>query len=250
MFNPTRQSQANLGNSIVLSLASYVEDQYNQPTAKGKFASVFDSPEDPNDTQLRIYNLVTTIEKYSLPVTSGSRLAILGKLSFGIGGVTVEADFDWKVGTQLSLAASFLRVSAAYSEVGSTISPPEVRIGAMISSGSRAARSQVTRTYPQLLVDTDHTVLFPIPAYAHALNLFADDQDFYDPDEVTVRYVGGANLGISAASTCLQSFKSDAVPFLNGLASEDGVRFPEAAKWVELSSTNAYNVTPCFTLSF
>lgn len=245
------QFQANLGNSVILGRSTHVEDQYAQPSAKGNFQGVFDSPRDPNDSQLRIYNLVTWLGTYKMPNVIDERLAILGKLVFGIGGATMEVDFDWKVGTQLSLAASYLRVEAAYSEIGSG-SPNEVRIAAMIASGSRAARSQVTRTYPRLLVDSDHTVLFPIPAYAHALNLFADDTDFYGADAVRIRYVGGANNGISTASTSLEVFNIDGVPFLNGLSTEDGVRFPEAAKWVEISTEGEgqFQVTPCFTLSF
>lgn len=250
------QYQANLGNTALLNQSTRVVAQYSSSgaqsnLARGNFAPVFDTPIDENDTRLQIYNLVTWLGPYEQPGETDGRLAILGKITFGIGGVTVEADFDWKAGTQLSMAASFVRVAAAFSEVGPE-SPDTVRIGAMISSGSRAARSQVTRTFPRLLVDADHTVLFPVPPYAHALNLFSDNPDFYTADEFLIRYLGAANNGLSTTSTSLLSFQTDGLPFLAGLSSDDGVRFPEAARWVEISTAGAElaNVTPCFTLSF
>lgn len=250
------QYQNNLGKPIVLNKANLVTNQYgsNGLGAIGRFASVFDSsvgPDaDPDDSQLRIYNLMTWIGGYTMPAGDSTRLAILGKLEYGIGGASFEVDFDWKLGTQISIAASFVRVMAAYSEVAA--SPESVSIAAMMSSGSRAARSQVTRSYPRLIMNDSSPVIFPIPPMAHALNLFSTDREFYEPDGVQVRFIGAANNGFSALATSLESFNYDGSIFLNALANEDGVRFPEAAKFVELSTATVaqdYHVTPCFTLS-
>lgn len=251
------QYQNNLGNTARLSRSSsFVSNQYGKLGAEGNFAEVFDSAKgedaDPDDSQLRIYNICTWLGGYNLPaVVTGRALTILGKLEYGIGNASMVVDFDWKVGTQISVAASFIRVKAAYSENGPN-TPAEVVVGASVSSGSRAARAQVTRTYPQLIVNDDNAVLFPIPPMAHALNLFSSDPAFYTAGKVVVRFVGGASGGFSAASTDLVSYVGDGVPFSLALGNEDGVRFPESAKFVELSTAVAatdYHITPCFTLS-
>src|SRR6478752_3315617 len=161
------QFKNNLGQTTVLTAASFVQNQYGPTGAVGSFASEFDSQEEPSDPQLRIYNLVTYLGDYRLPLpgeATGGHVAILGKLIFGIGGASCEVDFDWKTGAQISVAASFIRVLAAYSEVGPA-TPPAVKIAAMYSSGSRAARSQVTRSYPQILVNDENPILFPVPPY-------------------------------------------------------------------------------------
>lgn len=253
-----QQYANNLGKKTLVTQATFVEDHYQPLGAKGNFAQVFDSPTDPNDSQLRIYNIMTWLGGYTLPdaETPDRMLALLGKLNYGIGNASFEVDFDWKLGTQLSVAASFVRVSVAFAEVNAG-SPDQVSVAAMLSSGSRASRSQVTRTYPQLTLassggEAGNVVLFPIPPLAHALNLFAVQPEFYDDGAVTIRYVGGASAGFSAASTDLCSWSSDGAPFLQALATEDGVRFPEAAKFVEItnnSETDIVQVTPCFTLS-
>lgn len=198
---------------------------------------------------------MTSIGRYN---TDGeapdSHLAILGLIEYGIGGVQFKANFDWKVGTQFSIAASFVRLSAAFSEVGET-APSEILVAAMMASGSRAARSQVTRSYPQLTVvdGGNSTVLFPVPPLAHALNLFSPQPKFYEAGSVVIRYVGGANQGISTASTSLAVFETDGVPFLSAMSNEDGMRFPETARWVEVSYGTSevveFEFTPCFTLS-
>jgi hypothetical protein len=126
----------------------------------------------------------------------------------------------------------------------------------MLSSGSRAARSQVTRSYPQIIgtsgaVDTV-TRSFPVPPFAHALYLFANEQDFYGAGNVSVKFLGGASAGFSAPSTDLVSFNSDGQPYFNALGNEDGVRFPECTRVVEvtvLKAATTYHFTPCFTLS-
>jgi hypothetical protein len=166
----------------------------------------------------------------------------------------MEADFDWKIGNQISIAASFVRIVAAYSEIDSVNeeSPPLVSVGAMLSTGGRAARSQVTRTFPRLAIDVNNPVVFPVPPFAHALNLFSAQPAFYTAANSTITYLGGASAGFSAVSTDLVNFVSDGVPFLQALASEDGVRFPEATKFVQLTTTSESSlfVTPCFTLNF
>ncbi len=251
------QNQANLGNSVVLTPNTFVENQYEPLGARGNFQEVFDSPIDPNNSQLRIYNLMTWIGNYTLPDGEDDRhLAILGRLEWGIGATTFQADFDWKMGTQLSLAASFLRVAAAYSEIGDNVPQAGVRIGAMIASGSRASRSQVTRSYPRLDIATsaeaDSIVVFPVPPFAHALNLFATDQTFYGANKAIITFLGGASNGFSSSSSDLVTFKSDGQPFFTALATEDGVRFPECTRFVQVEAADGeeFSFTPCFTLSF
>lgn len=249
------QFKANLGNRVVLSRASSVTNHYQNGGAQGHFTEVFDSPEDPSDTQLRIYNIMTQLGNYTLPVSEATdrKLAVLGKLNYGIGGAGFEVDFDWKVGTQISVCASFVRVSAAYAEAETATTPPEVSVTAMMSSGSRAARSQVTRSYPKIVVVAEGGVaLFPMPPLAHALYLFSEDPAFYEAGNVSVRFVAGASAGTTTATTDLVSFVTDGAIFLQALANEDGVRFPETARWVEVtnnSDEDDYSFTPCFTLS-
>lgn len=244
--------KANLGNNVEIGQSSYVKKQYGQAGAEGDFAQVFDTRDACEDGQLRIFNVVTYIKGYTMPTAAGSRLALLGKLTFGIGGGLIDVDFDWKEGNQLSVAASFVRLSVAFSEVGPTTAPASVSVGAMTSSGSRAARAQNTRTFPQLIFNSTEVRIFPVPAFAHALNLFAAEPAFYNAGQAQIRFLGAATAGFSAVSTGLQSWVSDAVPFRNALANEDGVRIPESARFVELTTAILaidYHVTPVFTLN-
>jgi hypothetical protein len=222
--------------------------------ARGDFAEIFDSGRDADNTDLRQYCIQTMIEGYNLPPGSppsaDRKLAILGRLEWGIGGVGMACDFDWKMGNQLSVAASFIRLSAAYSET--VLGPPNVKLTAMFSSGGRAARSQVTRSYPLLTFSDTQPVLFPVPPMAHALNLFSPSASFYTAAAVSVRFVGGASAGLSAVSTDLCALATDGVPFKQALATEDGVRFPETTRFVEIIKLGAAGtlfVVPSFTLN-
>lgn len=245
--------KANLGNNVDISQISRVTDQYGSKGsgAVGNFAEVFDTQGVCEDGQLRIFNIVTYIKSYNMPSNADTRLALLGKLQFGIGGGLAEVDFDWKEGNQISVAASFVRLMCAFSEVGVADAPSLVSVGAMLSSGSRAARAQNTRTYPRLSFTNLTTVLFPVPPFAHALNLFANESAFYTAAGVQIRYVGAVTSGFSSASAGLASWTTDGVPFRNALANEDGVRIPESARFVELSTATVgtFTVTPVFTLS-
>lgn len=251
----------NFGQSLRLNRQSRIRNQYGQSDvngvalADGDFAEVFDSRRDGDSSELRQYCIQTMIGGYQLPSgeVDNRKVAILGRIEWGIGGVSMMADFDWKMGNQLSVAASFIRLSAAYSETEDT--PQEVGVMAMFSSGGRAARSQVTRSYPQLTMTGGDVAIIPIPPMAHALNLFdASGEDFYDDGIASIRYVGGVSNGFSSGSSDLCSWVSDGAPFLQALATEDGVRFPEAARFVEISfeaeNQNIYLITPCFTLNF
>ncbi len=247
--------KANLGNNAEISQVFKVADQYGikgtTGLATGNFAEIFDTRDACEDGQLRIFNIVTYLKSYAMPIAIDTRLALLGKLTFGIGGGLSEVDFDWKEGNQISVAASFVRLTCAFSEVGEATAPSVVNVGAMLSSGSRAARAQNTRTFPQLTFTNASTVIFPVPPFAHALNLFAVEPAFYNAGVAQVRYVGAANNGFSSTATSLASWVSDGVPFRNALANEDGVRLPESARFVELTGITAgtYHVTPVFTLS-
>jgi hypothetical protein len=248
------QYQNKLGQSRTLNQANAVTNQYGLNGAEANWVTVFESPRGANEATLEQYNVQTFLGSYALPAgeLTQRKLAILGRIQWGVGGVMFQADFDWKLGNQLSVLASFVSIMAAFSET--TVSPAEVVLSAGFGSGGRASRAQVTRTFPQLHIaggDPALVVIFPIPPFAHALNLFATDQDFYDTDEVTVRFVGGVSSDFSSVTTDLASFISDAAPFRQALATEDGVRFPESAKFVEVSTSDeaGYNFTPTFTLN-
>jgi len=247
------QQIVNLGNKIELNQGSFVTNQYGPHGAIGEFVTVLESPRYEQNSEVFQFSVSTWIGPTNLPPDITARkLAILGKVTYGIGGASFSADFDWKIGNQLSFAASWFRIDAAFSEIGDTC-PDKVSIGAMHSSGGRAARSQVTRSYPFLTTSPDEPRLFPIPPMAHALYLFSSDQEFYDEGNVLIRYVGGASDGYSTASTDLESFETDGVLFKQALANEDGVRFPETARVVEVSTNvedTAYDFTPVFTLNF
>lgn len=252
------QYQNNLGKIVTLNRASMVTNQYGLLGAEGRFQTVFDSSRGPSadedDSQLRIYNIATWLGGYTMPAVvedEPRKLCILGKLQYGIGGATFEVDFDWKLGTQMSVCASYVRIMAAFSETDRA--PDSVSIGAMMSSGGRASRAQTTRTYPQLNVTNEEgsATTFPIPPMAFALNLFSPDAAFYATSGVQIRYLSGLDNGFSATSQDVVSFESDAAPFLAAL-SGDGIRFPESAKFVEITTSEAdpgLLFTPSFTLS-
>lgn len=247
------QHITNLGNRIELNQASKVTDQYGPQGALGDFVTVLESPRYDQDGLMQQFCVQTWIGPSNLPVGQMVRkLAILGKLSWGIGGANFTADFDWKVGNQLSFAASWFRIDAAFSEIG-TNCPDKVSIGAMQSSGGRASRCQVTRSYPFVTVADGEPRLFPIPPFAHALYLFSSDVGFYDEGAAQIRYVGGASADYSTVSTDLVSFVADGAFFKDALVNEDGVRFPETARVVEVTvpedSEDVFDFTPVFTLN-
>lgn len=260
---PNLPYENNMGASALLNKRSdFVLNQYGEAShgyigAEGNFRGVFDTRSGMKiDEQFRIFNIQTLLGNYTLPGEGAEsrKLAILGRLIWGVGGAIMQADFDWKVGGQLSVAASFVRVEACFSETDNA--PEEVRVAANLASGSRAARSQVTRSFPQVRISGDgegasEVVMFPIPPFAHALYLFSDDQDFYTADVARIRFVGGVSSNYSSVTTDLASAVMDGQPFYTAMGNEDGVRFPETAKFVEVSTTEnaAYLITPCFTLN-
>ncbi len=262
--------QNNLGKTQRLSQAFRVTSQYGPSLGNGNDGNgaylgvladwqlILETPRQDDDPQLRIYNIVTHLGNWIHPAATESpsrNLSVVGRLEYGIGGTQFSVDFDWRTGNQLSVAASFVRVLAAYSTSGALLAPNEVTVGASLASGSRAGRSQATRTFPRVIVSNaeEGTVVFPVPPQAHALNIFSEDPEFYEVGDVQIRFLGGANNGFSAASTAdLVSFVSDGVPFLHALSTEDGVRFPESVKFIEISTSTEdqdYHITPCFTLN-
>lgn len=266
------QFQNNLGNNVKLSQAHRVTSQYGDGPGNGgggnggylgaeaDWQGILDSPRQDDCADLQVFTISTWLGNYELPEEGESpsrNLSVLGRLEYGMGGVQFNVDFDWKNGSQLTVVASFVRVKAAYSTLGALLAPSEVTVGAMFASGARPARAQATRTYPQVILTAGEedpgAVLFPVPPQAHAVNLFSSDPEFYEADQVQVRFLGGANNGFSAVSTAdLVSFVTDGAIFLDALANEDGVRFPEAVKYIEVSTTTEgqdFHITPCFTLN-
>lgn len=268
-----QQFQNNLGNNVKLSQANRVTSQYGDSPGNGaggnggyqgvqaEWQGILDSPKQDDCADLQVFTINTWLGNYELPDTGESptavrNLSVLGRLQYGIGGAEFSVDFDWRNGNQLTVVAAFVRVMAAYSTLGTAIAPAEVTVGAMFASGGRPARAQSTRTYPQLIAsDSEESgvVVFPVPPQAHALNIFALEPEFYEAGNAQIRFLGGANNGFSAASSGdLVSFVTDGAVFLAALASEDGVRFPESVKYIEVSGLAAdqdFHITPCFTLN-
>lgn len=257
----------NLGNSTILTQASHVTDQYGNAIGRGytgcqaDWAEVFDTRNADDGEALKIFNIQTLLGNYFLPAEgTGRKVAILGNLTWGVGASSFSVDFDWKTGNQITLAAKFVRLQAAFSEI--VQAPDKIRIAGLCTPGNSGARSQVTRTFPQLTIsggnvdpDDNQIVIFPIPPMAHALNLFATDSSFYGTDVIQVRFVGGVSSDFSTTTTDLASFVTDGVPFAQALTQEDGVRYPEAAKFVEVSvagspeDVTVFHFTPTFTLN-
>lgn len=267
------QFQANLGQTIVLNQAMAVTSQYGESPGNGgsgnggyqgaqaRWQGVLDSPKQEDCASLQVFTINTWLGNYELPDTGESptavrNLSVLGRLEYGIGGADFSVDFDWKNGNQLTVVASFVRVKAAFSTTGTLIAPSKVTIGAMFASGGRPARAQATRTYPQVIASDSEetgTVIFPVPPMAHGLYLFSEEPEFYEVGNAQIRFLGGANNGFSAPSTGdLVSFVTDGVPFLQALGNEDGVRFPESVKYIEVTGADEaqdFHITPCFTLN-
>jgi len=246
------------GGGITLDPQNYINDQNgsdNTPYALGSYKTVIQTSR-PFD-YASIITICTGISQYILPAEiDGRNIQILGRLRFGVGGGLFEVNFDWKNGTQFTVATDTVTLDAAFLTIPGTTGPIVASIQGAMIFGTGPARQQLTRSFPRTELlrfdpETPADISFRVPPFAHALYIFSVESEFYIPGNVEVAFCSGPNCDFSAATGDETLLIIDGSEFLGAMNSEDGLRFPEGTRFVvirNLGSTD-FNITPTFTLS-
>lgn len=184
----------------------------------------------------------------------GRRALVKARLRWGQGGATFRAEVDCRVGTQFSVAASFLQVDAFIEENPVLVADPTIidsaQVSGAVTTGSRGGRCEAFFTYfPRTIVNGDF-VDFAVPAFARTFYGFT-------PSRLPLDFYAGTNMQVE-----MLGFAGDAVPFvfarffgpeiLASLANE-GLRIPGGANFVRVSNAGGgppMIAVPTFGLNF
>ncbi len=196
------------------------------------------------------------VQSLLLPTgTTDRRASILGQAVWGTGGTNFIAEFDFHNGAMFTLNAENVAINATFSEITADTAV-SVKLSASVAAGDRPARAQLTRTFPRELltdVSTDplNNVSFPVPNFAHALYIFSDTPDFYQPGAAEIRFTGGPLVGATYFGGDQAALVTDGSSFLAPMENEDGFRFPETARFIQIINNSSidFNLTTMFTLS-
>lgn len=214
------QFDINIGDNVLLEKA----------IGANKFVSVLKT--NVGNTGAKTFNIGLGVSSLVLPNTVGPRRAsILGKCSFGSGGGRFDFDFDWHQGSQFSIQATSLDLHAAFEEI-SDDTADRVIVSASLVEGSRAARSQLTRTFSNNIVDTGAGTVIPVPNFAHAFYLFSPDPGFFTMGSVDVLFKGGP----LATDQTQHTTGTDDIQ--NAMNFEDGTRFPEQTRFLRFTTSS------------
>ena len=127
---------------------------------------------------------VATIDlgfEYLDPAPAGQTLwEGLARITWGVGGSSIEAIVDWKRGVQLSVPAACISISAFNDQDDDPPAPARVRLTALLGWGNRAARSYPTRSFRfGAVLAGGNTGILPIPAFSYAFQLATTNVDVY-----------------------------------------------------------------------
>lgn len=168
---------------------------------------------------------------------------ILATLRWGNGAGQVVAECDWHQGTQVSIVAGTLDVSARFESdyapnVDGVMVPSGVfavgtyfraRVTAAVTRGTRPARSYPTRTFPNFSLGAGVRVRYPIPLFAFAMQLNTPEIPVLPAATLLVTFQGGtrADDGIQQRVPG-EDFSTPVV------RSSEGIRFNDASRFVEI----------------
>jgi len=179
-------------------------------------------------------------------------IALVGRVVWGVGGASFEAEFDWMLGTRLSLTASFCQVSLALPENApdgtpmNTFPAVNLRVDAALSYGRSAGSGMASPARRTLIPDPitlppgNFTADMVIPPFATSFTIIdsASPTQTYRAD---VRGISGNRVAIF-----------NTVTFSNAANLNEGTYpLPNGARYLSLVNTGAANGNPAviFNLS-
>lgn len=191
---------------------------------------------------------------HATPPAIGGRVNALATVEWGVGGANFSAEVDFHQGVTLTLNADQVGVSARllqnpFADGVGDLAAFQQLASAAITFGNRGARSQPTRSFPQVTLtpaggaapSTD----IPVPPFGHAFYL-GGPQRIFATGAITVTFFGVVD---PAAETQLVV---DGTIFAQALRTEDGVRFPEPTRTIRVTNNdnlNPVDLTAWFSLS-
>lgn len=237
-------SPINMGNSDTIVRPTDINNV--------RFKSILENRGDnTGSVNITITTLILGGIVFPAGVNIGRFTSIIGRLVWGVGGTQSFVEFDWHTGNQLSVNATFFDVQAAIN-TDDEATPEEIQVGAFYTMGERPARSQVTRTFPKVELAPDGgQVAIPVPPFAHAVYIFAGNSNFYSPGNVEVRFAGGPSIGANYLTGDDVQLSIDGSQFLDSMQNEDGTRFPEQTRFIQIINNNlneTMDPTVTFTL--
>jgi len=146
---------------------------------------------------------------------------VLAFVEWGQGAAIFHAEIDMKTGTQFTVVATSIKVSAQ-------IDPEEERDDGLILSarakgaivwGTRPARALCTRTQRRV-IDAGASVIVPVPLFAESLFLASSDAGVMSGavGPVTLRFLGGpasvdrTTLALTNAGALFQAYRGIVYP--------------------------------------
>lgn len=178
---------------------------------------------------------------------AGSREAgLLGQVKWGVGGARYTVVFDLRVGTMLTVLGSSLEVAAGYSIITGNV-PREATVAAGLAHGPRPGCCYLTRTFPaeELGGEGGSVRLYPVPAFAYAVQVFASTNtvtDSYAAGAFTVDMFGGPDPALS------EQYDSVDAPTLLAAHNTEGYKLNNQTRWLRLTADNIAEYTVSFVI--
>lgn len=171
---------------------------------------------------------------------------VIGFVNWGVGGALFTAEIDIHEGTQISIVATSVSLSAALLadlDNGEANEIESVDVIGSITIGTRAPRAQVNRSYGQRIVPNGASYNIPVPPFAFAFYLFSLNNDVFLPGGSTIRMFGGpygtTPIGLIDPPTLLAGQNSE------------GFRLPEQCRTIQITNTSGDNaaIIPMYNLN-
>lgn len=170
---------------------------------------------------------------------------VRGKVSWGVGAGIITAEFDIRQGTMLTLPATSITAEAMMVDSSLLVSPPKVRVDCVLASGPGPGRALVVITNQPISLAPAALKIVPVPAFARAVQLYADVPAWYASASRVVQ-LGGP------AITDRIFLETGPAPYLVALAGNpDGVVLSGKTHFLAVSNGmvgSGVDITPIWTL--
>lgn len=162
-----------------------------------------------------------------IPASQADVIAVIG---YGTGGNRHLVELDWRAGTQVSVPAAAVQVSAYYQAVSLPTFAATLHVS--LGYGTRPGSSNVTRTTPPVVIAAGAFADFTIPAMAYA---FQVSYDTSAPFALVAGSIAEARSGLVGGAVLLQL---NGPALLAGAVSE-GIRVPGPTRSIRLNNGSA-----------
>lgn len=162
-----------------------------------------------------------------LPASTADIIAIVG---YGTGGNRHVVECDWRAGTQITVPAAAIQVSAYYQAAPAPTFRAPLRVS--LGYGTRPGSSLVTRTTLPVVIAAGAFADFVVPPMAYA---FQVGYDSLAPYAVAAGTLAEARAGLAGGAILLQLAGTD----LRAAALTEGIRLPGPSRSVRLNNGSA-----------